>query len=1158
MRRALFWLAGLLGLLLLLAASGWALTATEAGARWLLPRLVAWVPGLSLGAVSGTLLGPLELTALQFRHPEVSVRLGHATVHWRPAELLRGVIRLERVAASGLVVHKQDTPPPEHLPDLRPPVPLVVEQLTVDGLQLAFGDGTPLAVDRGEAQGVELAEELTVAGLALRSSSLAADLSGRIEPFGEYRLEVTAPWRWQVPGRSPLDGDLRLDGTVRALTATLGVRGWLAADAVARLGDVLARVDLDLSAEVERLDLAAAGPDLPAAVVAGRVDLTGGLAAPAVCALLTVQPRDAPPVGVGLAAVLEPARVRIDRVQTSALGGAVRGQGEWAWAPTPRGVLDLTVDGLDPSRRWPEWPGRLAGAAVLTLDGVAAGLAPELRLDRLEGVLRGVPFTARGRLGLPGGDLRLDAIEVRSGSARLDATGTLGETWDLRWSLDAPDLSQALPGAAGSLVSRGSLRGARERPDADLEVRARDLAWSGHAVRGLEARLQAGLTTGQSFRLEVRGEGLRSGEVALDRLRVEGAGRTSEHRVSAEATGPGAEIRVGLKGGLREGPGWRGTLESAEVRAGTWGDWRLERPAALDLGREKVSAASQCWREKRAGRLCGEFAQEADGAWTGRLEGSGLSLAPLRPWLPEGLDIEGSAGLSARAVVSARGGASGEATATLAPGRVTFRAGGQPRQVAYGEARLQARLGDRALTLRFDLPAPEVGSARGQLTLAGWQPTRPLAPATPVQGTVALSLRRLDLLESVLRELEDLRGEVVADLTVDGTVGRPLVRGRAEVRGGSLEVPRLGVRFTGLALALQTPEPGVLAYEARGLSGDRPLTVTGRTVLDLSQGLPTTLRVQGEDVPAVNVPEARVRLSPDLSVEVRGRRVAVGGSVHVPFAELRPRQLPDAAGAASDDVVVVQRGGARARSSPWRVSADVALVLGDRVRVEGLGVQGRLEGSLRLLAEPERLTLARGEVSLVDGVYRAHGQDLKVERGRALYANSPLEDPGLDVKAVRQGPDALAGVRLTGTAKAPQASLFSEPAMSQPDAFAYLLFGRKAREIDDPTQQSMAATAAALGLSEQVGLSGALRSSLGIDSVGMETTERRTAPGVMAEETAVAIGKYLSPALYVRYLVGLFETRDLVQLRYDVTPRVQVQSETGARTGADIFFTIER
>jgi translocation and assembly module TamB len=1148
-------LGGLLGLSLLLTAAGWLALATEAGGRWVVLRLLDRVPGLALESVSGTLLGPLELAGLDFQHREAHVRAARLTVRWRPAELWRGRLRLEQVAISGLDVRKHDIPPPERLPDLRPAIPLALDHLTLDGVRLAFGDGAPFLFDHGEARDVTLGEALAVGDLALRAPALSINLSGQLHPFAEYRLDVAAPWRWQQPGRAPLDGDLRLGGSLRALTATLGLRGWLNADAVGRLGDLLARIDLDVTAEVDRLELGA-DDDLPG--VTGRVQLTGGLAAPELCASLTLLPPGADPVELGIAGVLEPSRVRLDRLRALVLGGTLQGSGEWSRGPAPAGVVEWTAEALDPARHWPEWPGRLAGAGVLQIDGGAAGLVPDLRIDRLEGTLRGVPFTARGRVGLPAGDLRIEGIEVRSGTARLEATGTLASDWDLRWALDAPDLSQALPGASGALSSRGSLRGPRARPDAEAEVRARDLSWSGYRARTLEGRLQAGLTPGQSFRLEVRGEGLRAAEVALDRLRVEGSGRTADHRVSVEASGPAGELRASLKGGLRDGPGWRGTLESADLRGEGWGDWRTERPAVLDLAPERLSLATLCWRDPRGGRLCGDLGREPPGVWSGRLEGKGLALTPLRPWLPEGLDLEGSAGLRASATVTEKGTAAGEATLTLAPGRIAFRAGGQPRQVAYGEASAQARLAERALVLRFDLPAPEVGSVRGQVTLTGWQPLRPLAPATPIQGSVALSLRRLDLLESTLRELEDLRGEVVADLTLDGSLGRPLVRGRAEVREGSLEVPRLGVRLTGLALALQTPEPGVLTYEARALSGDRPLTVTGRTALDLSRGWPTTLRVRGEDVPAVNVPEARVRLSPDLTVEVRGRRVALGGTVRVPAADLRPRQLPDGAGARSDDVVVVRRGEAGRRPSPWLVSADVGLVLGERVRVEGLGAQGRLEGTLQLVAEPGRLTLARGEVSLLDGVFRAHGQDLKVERGRALYSNSPLDDPGLDVKAVRQGPDVLAGVRLTGTLKAPQASLFSEPPMSQPDAFAYLLFGRKAREVDDPTQQSMAATAAALGLSEQVGLSGALRSTLGIDSVGVETTERRTAPGVTAEESAVAIGKRLSPALYVRYLVGLFETRDVVQLRYDLTPRVQVQSETGARTGADVFFTIER
>lgn len=941
----------LLGLLLLLASAAGGLTlATEAGARWLVPRLLADVPGLSVRAVSGRLLGGIELEEVRLEHHEVSARADRIAVRWQPSALLRGVVLLREVAVSGLEVRKHDTPPPERLPDLRPPLPVVLERLHVDGFRLAFGEREPTVFERGEATGVELAGALTVGTLALHTPTLAVELSGQLQPFGDYRIDAVGPWRWDAPRQGPLSGELRLGGGIRAFHATLGVRGWLDADVVARLGDLLSGIDLDLAAEVQRLDLAALAPGLPAVGLAGR----------------------------------------------------------------------------------------------------------------------------------------------------LEAGGKVGDPVDLRWSLDTQDLARALPGAAASLAAR------------------------------------------------------------VDRVRIEGSGRTTGHRITADASGPGGRVHAVLQGALREGPGWRGTLESGEVQGEGWGDWRLERPAALEVGRGRLHLATLCWREKRLGRLCGELAREPSKGWSGRVEGSDLALTPLRPWLPEGLDLQGSARLRAEGSLSEKGAATGEARLTLAPGKIGFRAGGQARQVAYAETSLQARLEGNALALRLDLPLPEVGSARGQATLSGWQPDRPLAPSTPLQGTVSVSLRRLDLLETLVRELEDLRGEVTADFTLAGTLGRPQVRGQAEVRQGSLEVPRLGVRFTGLTLSLQSPEPGVLAYEARALSGDRPLTVTGRTALDLAQGWPTTLRLRGEDVPAVNVPEARVRLSPDLSVEVRGRRATLGGTVRVASAELKPRGLPQGADAASADVVVMRRGAPAPRVSPWEVTADVALALGQRVVIDGFGVKGRLEGNLRLQAAPGRLLLAQGEVSLVEGVYRAHGQDLKVERGRALYANSPLDDPGLDVKAIREVPDGHVGVRIIGTLKSPDASLFSDPLLGPADAFAYLLLGRRSRQIDDRTQQSMAAAAAAMGLSEQVGLTGTLRSTLGIESLGMETTERRTAPGVTAEETAVVIARHLSPALYVRYLVGLFDARDVVQVRYDINRHLQIQSETGARTGADLFFTIER
>ena len=68
--------------------------------------------------------------------------------------------------------------------------------------------------------------------------------------------------------------------------------------------------------------------------------------------------------------------------------------------------------------------------------------------------------------------------------------------------------------------------------------------------------------------------------------------------------------------------------------------------------------------------------------------------------------------------------------------------------------------------------------------------------------------------------------------------------------------------------------------------------------------------------------------------------------------------------------------------------------------------------------------------------------------------------------------------------------------------------------------------------------------------------------GDTAEKTALVMGKYLSPKLYLRYFSGIVESSSIVQLRYQLSKRVQIQTEGGYRgsqsvTGGDIFFTIE-
>ena len=64
------------------------------------------------------------------------------------------------------------------------------------------------------------------------------------------------------------------------------------------------------------------------------------------------------------------------------------------------------------------------------------------------------------------------------------------------------------------------------------------------------------------------------------------------------------------------------------------------------------------------------------------------------------------------------------------------------------------------------------------------------------------------------------------------------------------------------------------------------------------------------------------------------------------------------------------------------------------------------------------------------------------------------------------------------------------------------------------------------------------------------------------EQTSLVIGKYLSPKIYVRYITGIIESSNIVEIQYKLSKFLRIQTEAGYRnsqaiTGADIYYTIE-
>jgi translocation and assembly module TamB len=313
--------------------------------------------------------------------------------------------------------------------------------------------------------------------------------------------------------------------------------------------------------------------------------------------------------------------------------------------------------------------------------------------------------------------------------------------------------------------------------------------------------------------------------------------------------------------------------------------------------------------------------------------------------------------------------------------------------------------------------------------------------------------------------------------------------------------------------------------------------------------LDARLHVGGQNFLAVNMPEARVIASPDLTLTARGRDLDLAGTVTIPRARLRPRDLAGAVAVSPDQQIV----GAQAveKEPRWRLTADVTTRLGDDVDFKGFGLSGRIRGAVRVQEKPAQLATAVGELEVSNGEYQAYGQKLQIERGRLLYNGGPLTNPGLDIRAGRKVQEISVGVNIRGTLHQPNLQLFSDPDMPQTQQLSYLVLGVPLNDTSSADRQILDSASNQLRLAGGTLVARQLGRRLGIEDV---TVEEGTAPN----QAELVLGKYLSPRLYVSYGIGLYQAAETLRIRYQLSKRWTLETESGINSSADFLYTIER
>lgn len=1017
---------------------------------------------------------------------------------------------------------------------------------------------------------VELAVHGDLLGqLQLKAQStgyLDAQLDGQVRPLAEHlpaQLHITSP---SFTAGTTLPDTLRLNGLV--LNAKGDLRDGYLLDGQASLPATRGPISVQLQgradangATIEKLDLAASAEQRVG--LSAQVDWQRGLAVEAKLDWLDfpwqhlypalaepavslhrfegeVSYRDGNYLGNFSSALKGPAgaftlsspfsgnlqQVALPQLSLQAGQGKADGYLKLSFAHGIGWDTHLDLSALDPSYWVAQLPGTLAGP--LRSKGALVDGQLQLRADiDLKGRLRGQPAVLQASATGAAEHWTLGVLQIRLGDNNVLGSGSLQERLAGRIDLDLPRLGQLWPDLRGRLKGYVDVAGTLSAPQGRLVLQGQQLALAANQLQSLD--LQGSLDSAQRATLDLSAKGLRAGDSRVGDLTGKGQGTVARQQLQLQLQGPQLNVALGVDGGLQQGD-WRGRLASAALQAGGQ-DWRLQDPATLErLANGQISLGAHCWRSGAAS-LCGENQRLAPEPRL-RYHLKQFPLQSLAQWLPTDLRWNGQLSADVQLDLPASG-PDGRVTVDASGGVVQIRDNGQWHDFPYQALRLDSRLTPR----RVDTQLQFQGGKLGDLQVAAQ--IDPVAANKPLSGS--FTLRGLDI--SVARPfvpmVERMTGRIQGSGRLGGNLSVPQVNGEITLSDGEVAGEELPISLQ--ALQLQA----LIGGDSVRVQGSWKSGASGQGVLEgtvgWAQGLAVNVDLKGTRLPVTVEPYATLEVSPALNLHMQGERLALAGTVAVPKGSIVVRDLPPSTVKVSNDAVIVGQQTEEGKA-PLAVALDINVDVGqEKLTFNGFGLSANLVGRVHIGDDLD----TRGELSLKEGRYAAYGQRLNIRRARLFFAG-PIGQPYLDIEAVREVDDVVAGIRLSGSADQPTSEVFAEPAMSQEQALSYLVLGRPLSTTGEDSNL-LAQAALGLGLAGSSSLTGSVAKGLGIQDFQLDTAGSGDATNV------VASGK-ITEKLSLRYGVGVFEPANTIALRYLLSKKVYVEVASGVASSLDVFY----
>ena len=764
--------------------------------------------------------------------------------------------------------------------------------------------------------------------------------------------------------------------------------------------------------------------------------------------------------------------------------------------------------------------------------GTLALSALRVRTDdaELSGQLDVQPKTQGGKgnlaLTAPGLDAQVKGeLRPTSGSGDLTVRGR-DAAQALRWLQQLPGMPASLQtaSASGNAELKASWQGGWRDPALQAKLDVPSLDWQAATAPALSA-LPAGngpATAPQTLKIRALQATL-NGRLSQAQLNTAGRIEAGTRRYTLQLVAVGGRSESSWQGLVKQ---LSAAVEDPALGAGAWrlatrGEVPLKwtppptgSPANAGLFE---SGTGEAVLSAPAGKLQATAPPQALLAWqpvrwqAGELTTAGKLTGLPMAWIEllAGPQLAG-AGLASKLLLDgewdARFGNALSLKASLArsSGDLTVQAEtaqGTPVRVAAGIRRARVSLASNGDDVNVALvwDSERAGTADGQLktrltrSADGWA----WAADARLEGRLRAQLPRIGDWSVLAPPGWRLRGSLATDLRISGTKAAPQLSGdllandlalRSVVDGIEFGNGRLRARLDGTRMLIDE----FFLQGAGEKNAGGTLTARGEAgwLNDEVRSQPQVrLDARLERLRASLRTDRQLTVSGDLQASLIGKQATLGGKLVVDQARIT---LPEEGTPQLGDDVVVRtaRGAAAGQQAPAQTSAPAAaevkpvaiklamqLDLGPDFRVQGKGIDTRLRGTLALAGESLRNPRLTGTINTDGGQYRAYGQRLDVEQGVIRFTGA-IDNPTLDILAIRPNLVQRVGVQILGTALLPRVRLYAQPELPDAEKLSWLIVGRASASGGAEAALLQQAALALLG-NKSGDLSGGLAASLG-------------------------------------------------------------------------------